>query len=113
MQDDFIDMIEATPKLKTNRCILFSFILKTFLQVASSLITLISWYLFDYFIAGATFLLAFIVMGIIRSKIQISVIPPKQREYQYSDQAIADWYTAKKLCLEFTDNIKNPKNNLL
>ncbi|MDQ1244605.1 MAG: hypothetical protein QG565_945, partial [Campylobacterota bacterium] len=31
-------------------------------------------------------------------KLRNSVIPPKQREYQYNDKGIADWYTAKELC---------------
>jgi len=39
-------------------------------------------------------------MGIIRSKLRNSVIPFNQREYQYSDKAIADWYSAKELCYE-------------
>jgi hypothetical protein len=54
--------------------------------------------MYDYFIAIATLLLSFIIMGIIRSKIRNSVIPMKQREYQYNDQGIADWYTAKEIC---------------
>jgi hypothetical protein len=41
-------------------------------------------------------------MGIIRSKIRNSVIPPKQREYQYNDQGIADWYVHREFCFDET-----------
>ncbi len=105
MQDDIIEVIEPTPKLTTKRCKLISYAIKIFLQTATIAAALISWYLYDYFIAGATFLLAFIIMGIIRSKIRNSAIPPKQREYQYNDQEIAEWFTAKELC--YTKNSKN------
>ena len=39
-------------------------------------------------------------MGIIRSKLRNSVIPPKQQEYQYNDQGIADWFVAKEICYD-------------
>lgn len=100
MQDNFIDLIEPTPKLYSNRCKTISFILRLFLQYTTLLSGLISWYLYDFFIALLTLVLTFIVMGIIRSKLRNSVIPPSQREYQYTDKAIADWYAAKELCYE-------------
>ena len=62
------------------------------------MIALIVWFISDYFIAIATLVLSFIIMGIVRSKIRNSVIPVNQREYQYNDQGIADWYTAKEIC---------------
>ncbi|EDZ61377.1 hypothetical protein SMGD1_2408 [Sulfurimonas gotlandica GD1] len=103
MENDFIEMMEPTPKLHSKRCKLISFLIKIFLQFSIYIIALVVWYIFDYFIAIATLLLSFIIMGIIRSKMRNSVIPPKQREYQYNDQGIADWFTAKELCFE---NIK-------
>jgi len=104
MQDNYIDMIEQTPKLNTKKCKLISYLLKIFLQVTTIISGLLAWYLYDYFIAIATLLLTFIIMGIIRSKISNSVIPPQQREYNYSDKDIADWFVAKELCFE-TDDI--------
>ena len=100
MQNDFIDLIEPTPTLHSKRCKAIAFILKIFLQFTTFIVGLITWYLSDYFLAIATLLLSFIIMGIIRSKLRNSVIPPSQREYQYNDQGIADWYTAKELCYE-------------
>ncbi len=100
MQNDFIDMMEPTPKLHSKKCKIISFLLRVFLQYTTFLASLIAWYLYDYFIALLTLVLSFIIMGIIRSKIRNSVIPPKQREYQYNDQGIADWYSARELCIE-------------
>jgi len=98
MQDDFIEMMEATPKLKSKKCKLISLFLKLALQTTTYITALVAWYMYDYFIGGAIFLLTFIVMGIVRSKIRNSVIPSAQLEHIYSDKAIADWYTAKEIC---------------
>ena len=100
MQADYIELIEPTPKLKAKRCRLIALTIRVFLQFTTFLITLISWYLYDYFIAISLAILSFIIMGIVRSKLRNSVIPPSQREYQYNDQGIADWYTAKEFCFE-------------
>jgi hypothetical protein len=98
MQNDFIDMIEPTPILHSRKCKVISFFIKASLQFSIYFITLLTWYLYDYFIAIAALLLSFIVLGIIRSKIRNSVIPIKQREHQYNDKSIADWFTAKEIC---------------
>jgi len=100
MQSDYIELIEPTPKLNAKRCKLIALLIRVFLQFTTLFIAVLSWYLYDYFIAIALAMLSFIVMGIIRSKIRNSVIPPSQREYQYNDQGIADWYTAKEFCFE-------------
>jgi hypothetical protein len=100
MENDFIDMIEETPKLHSKKCKLISFLLRIFLQYFIYFISLVVWLKYDYFIAIATLILSFIIMGIIRSKIRNSVIPLKQREFQYSDQGIADWFSAKEICYD-------------
>ena len=97
---DYINLIEPTPKLHSKKCKALSFAIRLFLQYALYPLTLTVWYYYDYFIAGATLLLGFIIIGIIRSKLRNSVIPLTQREYHYTDAAIADWYSAKILCLE-------------
>ncbi|PHS58018.1 MAG: hypothetical protein COB17_04410 [Sulfurimonas sp.] len=102
MNNDFIDMIESTPKLKSKKCKIISFILRIFLQFSIYIFTIISWYIYDYFIAFFTLILSFIIIGIIRSKLRNSVIPFKQREYHYNDKSISDWYTAMVLCIETT-----------
>ena len=100
MNSDYIDLIEPTPKLKTKKCQLIARMIHLFLQYSIYLLSIIVWYLYDYFIAGATLLLSFIIVGIIRAKLRSSAIPPTQREYHYTDKAIAEWYSAKILCME-------------
>lgn len=103
MQTDFIDQIEPTPKLHSKKCRILSLMLRVFLQFTTFISSLIAWFIYDYFIALLTLVLSYIIMGIIRSKIRNSVIPPTQREYQYNDQGIADWYTARELCIEIEE----------
>ncbi|SMP88664.1 hypothetical protein SAMN06314042_1133 [Epsilonproteobacteria bacterium SCGC AD-308-O04] len=98
MQNDYIDLVEPTPKLHSKKCRIISFLLRIFLQFSIYLITVIVWVISDFFIALLSLVLSFIIIGIVRSKIRNSVIPTKQREYQYNDQGIADWYTAKEIC---------------
>lgn len=100
MQTDFINQIEPTPKLATKKCKIVALALRMFLQFTSYIVGLLSWYYYDYFMAIALFLLSFIIMGIVRSKIMHSVIPASQHEYNYNTQGIADWYTARELCIE-------------
>jgi len=100
MQNDFINQIEPTPKINTTKCQLISLLLRLFLQFSSYIIGLITWYIYDYFIGIAIFLLSFIIIGIIRAKLRNSVIPKTQQEYNYNDKGIADWYTARELCIE-------------
>lgn len=100
MNNDFIEMIEPTPKLNSKRCRLISLTLRIFLQFSTYIITILALIIYDYFIAFFTLVLSYVVIGIIRAKLRNSVIPIKQREYQYNDKGIADWYTAKELCIE-------------
>ena len=104
MNDDFLEMIEPTPKLHTRKCKIISTIICLLLKYSIYLITVLSWLLYDYFIAFFTLILSYVIIGIIRAKLRNSVIPAKQREYQYNDKGIADWYTAKELCFEETNN---------
>ena len=103
MQTDFIELIEPTPILRTKKCKLISFLVRMFLQYTTFIAALLAWYIYDYFIAIAVLLLSFIIMGIIRSKIRNAVIPSKQKEYQYNDEGIANWYVSRELCIELED----------
>jgi hypothetical protein len=100
MQTQTIHLLEPTPKLHSKKCKLLSFLIRIFLQFTTFAVPLIIWYFYDFFIALLSLVLTFIIMGIIRSKLRNSVIPFNQREYQYNDKAIADWYAAKELCYE-------------
>ena len=101
MKDEtIIELIEPTPKLLTRKCRLIAKTLQYTLQTGSVITALTLWYIYDYFIAGAGFLMMFIVMGIIRSKLRNSAIPLRQREYHYNDEGISIWYTARYFCNE-------------
>ena len=98
MDSDYINEIEPTPTLKSKKCKFISFLIYIFLQYTIFLVAIIFFFLYDYFIAVSAFLLSYVVMGIIRSKIRNSVIPPSQMEYQYNDKEIGDWYVDREVC---------------
>ncbi|MBD3796691.1 MAG: hypothetical protein IE887_02930 [Campylobacterales bacterium] len=98
MEINFIDMIEPTPKLLSKRCKVIAALIRVFLQFAIYPLSAIVWHLEGWFMAVLSLLLGFVVVGIIRSKLRNDSIPVKQREYNYNDQGIADWYTAKHFC---------------
>ena len=100
MQNDFILEIETTPTLYSKKCKILAWLLMAALKSANFFFALIIWYKYDYFFAIASFLIGFIIMGIVRSKLRNSAIPLKQQEYQYSDEAIAKWYLARRICFE-------------
>jgi len=100
MNNDYLELIEPTPTLHSKKCRFTAFSIRLLLQFTTPILALIMWYIYDYFIAGATLLISFIVVGIIRAKMRNSVIPIHQREFQYNDQGIATWFTAKELCIE-------------
>lgn len=98
MEDNFLELIEPTPKIEKKKCRVLVFIITFFLKFSTVIAALIAWYLYDYFIAGATLLITFLIVGIIRSKIRNEVIPLNQQEFHYTDNAIATWYVAKRIC---------------
>ncbi|EQB40574.1 hypothetical protein M947_01865 [Sulfurimonas hongkongensis] len=104
MDNEILEMLEATPKLESKKCKIISFLIRVFLQFGIYIVALIVWYIQDYFIAIASLIASYIVMGIIRSKVRNSVIPPKQREHQYSDKEIADWFVAREFCFKTSKN---------
>jgi hypothetical protein len=98
MQNNFIELIEPTPKLNSKICRLGAFVLSGFLSYFPVIGLLMAWYMYDYFIAGTFFLLSYLVVGILRAKLRNDVIPMKQSEYHYNDKGIATWYFAKRIC---------------
>jgi len=100
MKNEYIELIQPTPTLTSKKCRFTAFTIRVLLQFSTILATLIAWILYDYFIAGATLLISFLIVGIVRSKMRNSAIPLHQREYAYSDDAISKWFSAKELCIE-------------
>lgn len=99
MENNIIDMIESTPKLESKKCKLISLAISSTLTYSPYVITVISWIIYDYFIAFFTLILSLIIIGIIRAKIRNISIPIKQQEYPYTDKGIADWFTAQEICI--------------
>ena len=108
--DDYIELIEPTPKLKTKRCRVLARSIAAALFVTPLIVALILWYNYDLFIGIVGLGIAYLVIGIVRSKLRTLSIPPHQLEYNYTDSAIAAWFAAKRLCYEEIDQIssKNP-----
>ncbi len=106
---DCIELIEPTPKLKTKRCQVLAMGIATALFITPFIVALILWYNYDLFIGIVGLGIAYLVVGIIRSKLRTLSIPPHQLEYNYTDSAIAAWFTAKHLCYEEIDR-KSSKN---
>jgi len=106
MENDYIDLKEPTPILHSKKCKYIAFGIKLLLQYLSIITAFMAWYLYDYFIAGATLLITFLIVGIVRAKIRNSVIPLHQMEYHYTDKEIANWFTEKEFC-------SNPVSNEL
>jgi hypothetical protein len=93
-----VDEFKTPPQLQKSSCKLMAICLRLFLQFFSAIATIVAWYIYGYFAAAATLALSFIFMGIIRSKLKNSVIPPQQLEHIYTDKEIAHWYIAKRIC---------------
>ncbi len=104
MQTDCIPLLEPTPVFHSSKCKAIAFLIRVLLQFTTPVSALIVWYFYDYFIAITTLLLSFILMGIVRSKLRNSSVPPKQREYHYNDKGIADWYTKREFCFSEKDS---------
>lgn len=102
-----LELLEPTPKIYSKKCKLLTKILSYTLSYFHYIFTLVIWYFYDYFFAAAALLMSFVVMGIVRSKLRNSVIPLRQQEYQYTDEAIATWYMARRICLENEKSLRN------
>jgi len=109
--ETILELIKPTPQIYSKKCKFLTKILSYTLSYTHYIIALLVWYMYDYFYAIASLLLAYIFIGIIRAKLRNSVIPLNQQEYHYSDEAIATWFMAYQICLE--KELITDENNLL
>jgi hypothetical protein len=98
MNDEIIDEIEPLPRLETLKCKLLALTIGFLLRFFNILVALSVWLFYTPGVALAILLLGFIIVGVIRSKLRNSSLPPHQLEYRYTDSEIAVWYTATHLC---------------
>ncbi len=96
--EPFTFHIDTTPTLPTRKCRFMARLLGWSLSFGNYLLALLVWWMSDWFIAIGTLLLGYILFGILRSKLRNDSIPVSQREYEYTDYAIATWYLSRNAC---------------
>lgn len=96
--EPFTFHIDPTPTLPTRKCRFFARILGWCLSFGNYAIAVLVWWKSDWFIAIGILLLGYILFGILRSKLRNDSIPVAQREYEYTDYAIATWYLSRNYC---------------
>lgn len=97
MKDESIEIIEPTPEPESLRCKLAVYAIAAALYAGPYIVALATWYRFDLFFGAGAFLIAYLVIGIIRAKLRNGVVPLLQQEYHYTDKAIAAWFVVKGL----------------
>ncbi len=100
MKHDFIPHIDPTPTLEKKECRFFAYLLMLFLKFGAAFFALIVWYLYGLYYGISSFLVFYLVIGIIRSKLLHASIPKLQQEYHYTDHAIATWYVKRVVVCE-------------
>ena len=103
-QDDYIELIQPTPKLQTKKCKIVAKAIALVLRFSSFAVAIFVWWQVDLFFALVALAIAYLLTGIARSKMRTLSIPHTQLEYNYTDEAIATWYSAKRLCYENFQN---------
>jgi len=93
-----MDLYTQTPVLTNKKCKLLRLLLTLFLSYGIYIITAGVWFFYNWYYALSALLLAFILMGILRSKLLHSSIPKAQQEFTYTDKDIASWYLHRYIC---------------
>ena len=93
-----MEIYTQTPIPPNKGCKLLHFLLANALSFGTYIITAIVWFIYNWYYALSAFLLAYIIMGILRSKLLHSSIPKSQQEFTYSDKDIAAWYLHMYVC---------------
>lgn len=96
--EPFTFHIDVTPTLPTRKCRFLARTLGWALSYGNYAVALLIGWKSDWFIAIGVLLLGYIIFGILRSKLRNDSIPVSQREYEYTDYAIATWYLSRNAC---------------
>lgn len=86
-----LELFQPVPKLQGKKEKTFALIIAYTLSYAYLFIALIVWWQTSWYIALSILLLAYIVTGIVSSKILHLYVPPKQHEFNYSPKDLAAW----------------------
>lgn len=86
-----IELFKPVPKMKTKQETFYANIIALSLSYGYIVISLLVWYKSNWYLALSTLLLAFLVTGIISSKLLHLYVPFKQHEFSYSTHDLAAW----------------------
>jgi len=89
--NDTIELFEPIPKLRTRKEKLYARLIALGLSYGYIILALLVWTQSNWYIALSTLLLAFLVTGIISSKLLHLYVPRKQHEFTYGTQELAAW----------------------
>lgn len=93
-----MEIYTQAPQPPNKECKLLHLLLANTLSFGIYIITAAVWFVYNWYYALSAFLLAYILMGILRSKLLHSSIPKVQQEFTYSDKDIAAWYLHRYVC---------------
>ena len=97
MQDDSIFLPEPTPTPEKPRCRALAKLIALALRFGAWIVATAVWFQSNWFYAIAGLGIGYIAISIVRSKLRQMAIPPRQLEYSYTDDAIANWYVVRTL----------------
>ena len=87
-----------TPEPPNQQCKLLKLLLSMLLSYGAFIIGISVWWFYNWYYAFSAFLLSFILIGILRSKLLHSSIPKVQQEFTYADKDIIGWYLHMSIC---------------
>lgn len=87
-----LELFKPVPRAQNTIQKWLRWLLGTFLAYGAFILAAVAWYLYNWYIGLSILLLAYLVIGILSSKIIHLAIPPVQREFAYSPYEIASWY---------------------
>ena len=88
---DTIELFEAVPPLQTKQEKFYAALMSFGLSYGYFLLALIVWWQSSWYMALSTLLLAYLLTGIISSKLLHMYVPHKQHEFSYSSKDLAAW----------------------
>ncbi|MHC3994129.1 hypothetical protein ACXWTF_04825 [Thiomicrolovo sp. ZZH C-3] len=92
-----IPLLEPTPEPSRPLCRTAARLLGWLFSYGTYALALAIWFFYDWFYAIGALLFGFVAFGILRAKIRNISIPLNQQEYQYTDQAIAQWFVVRRM----------------
>lgn len=87
-----VEQIISTPKPQNTKERIIVFAIGLLLITAPFISGILVYIFYDWFFAVAAFLLGYIIVGIISSKLRNQSVPPTQLEHRYTSFEIAAWW---------------------